>query len=148
MERQVAEVPTTSESPRSQRSGHLMCRTSLWGVAGFLACGYFAWISLQHVLRGEFDWPHDSWTAITYAVWIALLAILTLETGCVRERVFLGVLLINFFVGFGLTLWSSASVAHVRTARLATGVLWWLAALASLLTIGRARTMAAEEKRS
>lgn len=123
-----------------------MCRTSLWGVAGFVACGYFAWISFQHVTHGEFDWPHDSWTAITYVVWIALLAILAFETRCLRERVFFFVLLINFFIGFGLTLWSTASAAHVRSARFWTGVLWWLGALASLLTIGRARSIADEEK--
>ncbi len=144
MDRQVAEAPN-SATPRTQRSAHLMCRTSLWGVVGFLACAYFAWISFQHVVRQEFDWPHDSWTAITYVVWIALLAILAFDTRCVRERVFFGALLINFFVGFGLTLWSTALVAHVRTARMSTGALWVVGAVASLLTVGRAGSIGAEK---
>ena len=147
MDRQVAEAPN-SAPPRTQRSGHLMCRTSLWGVVGFVACAYFAGISFQHVARQQFDWPHDSWTAITYVVWIALLAILTFDTRCPRERVFFGVLLVNFFIGFGLTLWSTASVDHVRQARMGTGALWIVGALASLLTIGRAGTVITEGKSS
>ncbi len=46
--------------------------THLWGIAGFLGCAYFAWVSFSHVLRNEFDWPHDAWTAATYLVWILL----------------------------------------------------------------------------
>lgn len=99
-------------------------------------------------MRGEFDWPHDTWTALTYVVWIALLAIVAFETRCLRERVFFSVLLINFFIGFGLTLWSSASVANVRAARMGTGALWCLGALASLLTVGRAGGVSAEERKS
>jgi hypothetical protein len=125
-----------------------MCRTSLWGVAAFLGCGYFAWISFQHVIRTEFDWPHDSWTAVTYFVWIALLGVLAFDTRCLRERAFFGLLLINFFIGFALTLWSTASVADVRTARLGTGSLWALAALTSLSTVGRAGAVAAKEQKS
>jgi hypothetical protein len=147
MDRQVVDAPPNSAPARSRRSAHLMCRTSLWGVAGFLGCGYFAWISFQHVARGEFDWPHDSWTALTYFIWIALLALLAFDTRCLRERVFFGLLLLNFFVGFALTLWTTASVAYVRTARLGTGALWVLAALASLSTVGRAGSIPAQEKR-
>jgi hypothetical protein len=124
-----------------------MCRTSMWGVAAFFGCGYFAWISFQHVMRNEFDWPHDSWTAITYFVWIALLGILASDTRCLRERLFFGLLMINFFIGFGLTLWSTVSTANVRMARLGTGVLWALAALASLSTVGRAGTVATKEQK-
>jgi hypothetical protein len=116
-----------------------MCRTSLWGVAAFIGCTYFAWLSFQHVSRNEFDWPHDAWTAVTYVVWIILLTILALDTRCLRERLFFGVLLINFFTGFALTLWGTASANAVRTARLGTGGLWILAALLSLTTIGRSR---------
>ena len=115
-----------------------MCRTSLWGVVGFLGCAYFAWTSFGHVTRGEFDWPHDTWTAVTYVVWMVLLTILALDTRCLRERLFFGGLIINFFVGFALTLWSTVSSAHVRSARLGTGALWALAALLSLTTVGRA----------
>jgi hypothetical protein len=120
------------------RSGHLMCRTPLWGVAGFLGCAYFAWISFSHVTRHEYEWPHDAWTTATYIVWILLLAGLALDTRCLRERLFFGVLVVNFVVGCGLTLWRNVPPADVRTARIGTGALWGLAALMSLTTLGRA----------
>ncbi len=117
-------------------SGHLMCRASLWGVAGFLGCAYFAWISFSHVTRNEYEWPHDLWTAATYLVWIVLLAGLAVDTHCLRERMFFGLLVINFVIGCGLTLWRSVPPADVRIARIGTGALWALAALVSLSTLG------------
>lgn len=114
-----------------------MCRTSLWGVAGFLGCAYFAWISFGHAVRNELEWPHDLWTAATYLVWIVLLGALAYDTRCVRERIAFGILLIDFFIGFALTLWHTAPAADVRTARIGTGGLWALAAVASLTTVGR-----------
>jgi hypothetical protein len=128
-----------------RRSAHVMCRTSLWGVAGFLGCAYFAWVSYAHVSRAEYDWPHDLWTAATYLVWIILLAGLALDTHCLRERIFFGALLVNFIVGGALTLWSAAAPAQVRSARIFTGVLWTLAALASLTTVGRGGSQGASE---
>lgn len=115
-----------------------MCRTSLWGIAGFLGCAYFSWVSFNHVVRQAYDWPHDGWTAATYIVWIILLCGLGLETRCLRERFFFGVLVINFVIGFGLTIWHTAPVADVRLARIGTGILWALAGVVSLTTIGRA----------
>jgi hypothetical protein len=114
-----------------------MCRTSLWGVAGFLGCAYFAWVSLEHVAHNEFVWPHDFWTAATYLVWIVLLGALAYDTRCSRERLFFALLLINFFVGLGLTLWRGVPANDVRTARLGTGGLWAVAAVTSLATVGR-----------
>jgi len=115
-----------------------MCRTSLWGVAAFLGCAYFAWISFGHVTRNEFVWPHDFWTAATYLVWIVLLGfVLAYETRCPRGRLFFGLLLINFFIGLGLTLWRGAPASDVRTARLGTGALWAVAAVTSLTTVGQ-----------
>jgi hypothetical protein len=125
----------------SYRSGHLMCRTPLWGVAGFLGCAYFVWVSFSRVTRGNYEWPHDFWTAATYIVWILLLAGLALDTRCLRERVFFGLLVINFVVGCGLTLWGNVPSADVRTARIGTGALWALAALVSLTTLGSAREL-------
>jgi hypothetical protein len=122
----------------SYRSGHLMCRTPLWGVAGFLGCAYFAWVSFSRVTRGNYEWPHDFWTAATYIVWILLLAGLALDTRCLRERVFFGLLVINFVVGCGLTLWGNVPSADVRTARIGTGALWAVAALMSLTTLASA----------
>ena len=120
---------------RPSSSGHLMCRAPLWGVAGFLGCAYFAWISFSRVTRNEYEWPHDYWTAATYLVWIVLLAGLAVDTRCRRERVFFGLLVINFVIGCGLTLWGSVPSADVRIARIGTGALWALAALVSLTTL-------------
>jgi hypothetical protein len=129
-------VDIRNEAKPSYSSGHLMCRTPLWGVAGFLGCAYFAWLSFSHVVRGEYDWPHDWWTAATYLVWILLLAGLALDTRCLRERVFFGLLVINFVIGCGLTLWRGIPSADVRTGRIGTGALWALAAAVSLTTLG------------
>ena len=126
---------STNEAKQPYTSGHLMCRTPLWGVAGFLACAYFAWVSFGHVTRNEYDWPHDYWTAATYIVWILLLAGLALDTRCWRERLFFGLLVINFVIGCGLTLWHSVPSADVRNARIGTGALWAVAALVSLTTL-------------
>jgi hypothetical protein len=112
-----------------------MCRTPLWGVAGFLGCAYFAWVSFSHVIRNEYEWPHDGWTVATYIVWILLLTGLAYDTRCLRERMFFGVLVINFLAGCGLTLWHTIAVAEVRSARMATGALWAVAGLLSLTTL-------------
>ena len=114
-----------------------MCRSTPWGIMGFLACAYFAWISYSHVLRHEYDWPHDAWTAATYIVWILVLVGLMVDTRCLREQLFFGVLVLNFIIGFGLTLWRTIPSAQVHNARIGTGALWALAALLSLTTMGR-----------
>jgi hypothetical protein len=44
-------------------------------------------------------------------------------------------------VGLGLTLWSTVSLDQVHNARIGTGALWALAAVASLSTIGRAKAV-------
>jgi hypothetical protein len=136
MDRQVA---ATKPDPW-YRSGHLMCRSALWGIAGFLGCGYFAWISFSHLTRGDYDWPHDAWTVAIYVVWILLLGGLTLDTRCLRERLFFGVLVVNFVVGCALTLWRTIPAADVRAARIGTGALWALAALLSLATLRKVET--------
>ena len=130
-----SELGTDNRVKRSDSSGHLMCRTPLWGIAGFLGCAYFAWISFGHVTRNEYEWPHDLWTAATYVVWILLLVGLAFDTRCMRERAFFGVLVINFVVGCSLTLWRNVPPADILTARAGTGALWALAALVSLTTL-------------
>ncbi|MFZ3263138.1 MAG: hypothetical protein WA172_03995 [Terriglobales bacterium] len=146
MDRQIEAPTKNTDAKRPYRSGHLMCRTSLWGIAGFVACVYFTWVSFSRVLRHEFDWPHDAWTAATYLVWVVLLLALAVDTRCLRERLFFSALVVNFLVGFGLTLWRSIPVADVRTARLATGALWALAAVLSLTTLGRAKLAGGGER--
>jgi hypothetical protein len=142
MDRQIkdANLETVTSHKASYNSGHLMCRTPLWGLAGFLGCAYFAWISFAYVIHNELEWPHDYWTAVTYLVWILLLSALAIDTRCWRERIFFGVLVINFVVGCGLTLWRNIPSGDVRTARTLTGALWALAALLSLTTLGNPRT--------
>lgn len=121
-----------------------MCRTSLWGVAGFIACAYFTWVAFSHVARASYSWPHDAWTAATYVVWIVLLSALTVDTRCWRERMFFGVLVANFLIGFGLTVWKTAPTADVRMTRVVTGALWAVAGLLSLTTVGREKRSATE----
>ena len=143
MDQQIEDAKTEAEASagtkgvakRPSSSSHLMCRAPLWGVAGFLGCAYFAWISFSRVTHNEYEWPHDYWTAATYVVWIVLLAGLTVDTRCLRERAVFSLLVINFVIGCGLTLWSSVPAADVRIARFATGALWAAAALASLATL-------------
>lgn len=129
--------PEPADWATRKRSPHVMCRTSLWGIAGFLGCVYFTWISYFHIARAEYDWPHDLWSAATYLVWIILLAGLALDTHCMRERIFFGALLINFAIGEALTLWTTVAPAQVRIARMLTGLLWGIAAMVSLTTAGR-----------
>ena len=141
MDRQVDERDNAQASAKAATrgaygSGHLMCRTPLWGIAGFLGCAYFTWVSFGHVTRNEIEWPHDLWTAATYVVWILLLTGLALDTRCLRERLFFGVLVVNFLIGCGLTLWYAIPGSDVRTARIGTGALWAVAALLSLTTLG------------
>lgn len=128
-------VEADSGSKPRYQSGHLMCRTPLWGVAGFIACAYFAWISFTHIARNDYIWPHDAWTAATYLVWILLLGVLAIDTRCVRERLFFSVLVINFMVGFSLTLWRNIPSSDIHSARIATGALWALASFMSLTTL-------------
>jgi len=138
MDKQIEDARIETAEKPPTRSGHLMCHTPLWGVAGLLACAYFAWVSFGHVTRGEYDWPHDWWTAATYLVWIVLLAGVAVDTRCLRERIFFGLLVINFVIGCGLTLWRSVPDAETRIARIGTGALWALAALVSLTTLAHA----------
>jgi hypothetical protein len=141
MDRPIEEPVAPADGKGAYESGHLMCRSTPWGIMGFLACSYFAWVSFSHVRRGEYDWPHDAWTAATYIVWILVLVGLVLDTHCFRERTFFGLLVANFVVGLGLTLWSTVSLDQVHNARIGTGALWALAAVVSLSTMGRAKAV-------
>ncbi len=134
-ERTDPHAPELSAKSPHRHSDHLMCGTPLWGAAGLLGCAYFAWTSFSHVMRNDYVWPHDYWTAATYIVWIILLAAVALDTRCLRERVFFGVLVANFLLGFALTLWHGISTSGVRTARIGTGALWAMAAVVSLATV-------------
>lgn len=137
MDREIesSRIPTEAGQASPYASGHLMCRSAVWGVAGFLGCAYFAWVSFAHVAKNEFEWPHDAWTSATYIVWVLLLLALAYDTRCMRERLFFSVLVANFLAGGGLTVWSNIPLADMRNARIGTGALWAVAALLSLTTL-------------
>jgi hypothetical protein len=67
------EARVTPTHAHRTRSAHLMCGMPVWGIAGVLACSYLAYLSYSHVRRAEFDWPHDAWSIVTYAVWVLLM---------------------------------------------------------------------------
>src|SRR5437660_12495084 len=78
---------TGTKQPSSYRSGHLMCRTPLWGVAGFLGCASFAWVSFSRVSRGNYGWPHEFWTAAPRIVLSLVVAGLGVVARCLPQRV-------------------------------------------------------------
>jgi len=108
-----------------------MCGAPVWGIAGLVMSGYFSYRAYAHVARGQLNWPYDAWTALTYAVWILLIAGLMSETRCWRERLFFILVLANFSMGFVLSI-RGGSQQIVRDVRLISAVLWGLAALVSL----------------
>ena len=118
-----------------EKPAHLMCGTTLWGFAGTAVSAYFSYLSYSHIASGDYSWPHTLWTVLTYLVWIVLIAGLLTETRCWRERVFFGLVLIGFLLGFGVSAWTSAPGSAVGQLRIASTVLWALAALTSLTTV-------------
>jgi len=112
-----------------------MCGTPFWGVAATIACGYFAYLSYSQLRGADYQWQHEWWTVLTWAVWVVLIAGLVSETQCWRERVFFMVLLLNFLLGFILAAWSTAAPSTVRAGRELSLGLWVLAGLASLGTL-------------
>ena len=129
MEEQV--TPTT-KVPRA-KAAHLMCGMPIWGITAALGCTYLAYLSYGHVRRAEFDWPHDTWFIVTYAVWVLLMAGLISETRCLRERAFFALVLANFTLGFVLAIWVAAPLEAVRGVRIISAGLWGLAALVSVV---------------
>jgi hypothetical protein len=118
--------------PHRIKPAHLMCGQPVWGIAGALACFYFAYLSLVHIRRNDFAWVHDGWSIVTYGIWVLLMAGLLFEPRCWRERIFFALLLANFALGFALAVWADVPVPTVREARAISGAAWMLAALVSL----------------
>jgi hypothetical protein len=129
------EGQVTATKIRRRRPAHLMCGTAVWGIAGAVACSYLAYLSYVHVRRAEFEWPHDAWSILTYAVWVLLMAGLMSETRCWRERIFFALVLANFSLGFVLAIWGGASLKMVRNVRVISAGLWGLAALVSAVVM-------------
>jgi hypothetical protein len=129
-----------------------MCATPFWGIAGAIACSYFAYLAYVHVRDGEIGWYHDWQTILTSTVWMALIVGLLSETNCWRERTFFVLLLTNFGIVFGLAFWKLAPMSEMRTAREISLALWLLSVLASLSTLrgntGRAGSNPSEKEGS
>lgn len=126
-----------------------MCGMPLWGISGAVACSYLSYLSYIHVRRAEFDWSHDVWFVVTCAVWVLLMAGLMSETRCWRERIFFGLVLANFTLGFVLAAWGDAPARMVREVRVISAWLWGLAALVSLVvTFSPGQVSVKEEKAS
>lgn len=130
------EEPVKSEekAPRT-KPAHLMCGIPFWGIAAAAACAYFAYSAFSQLREGDFYWQHGSWTLITWIIWILLIAGLQVETRCWRERIFFGLLLLNFLLGFALAAWTTASASMIRHGRQVSLVLWVLSGLASFSTV-------------
>ena len=124
------------------KSPHQMCGNALWGVAGAAVSAYFSYLSYSHISSEDYSLPHTWWTVLTYAVWIVLIVGLFTETGCWRERIFFGIVLITFLLGFGFSAWSVAPESAVRQFRVAATALWALAAAFSLTTLSGAKARA------
>jgi hypothetical protein len=133
--RQTDDAASSRGKSSRKKSGHLMCGTALWGFAGAAVSAYFSYLSYSHLSNGDYSWPHSWWTVLTYAVWVALIGGLLTETRCWRERVFFGLVLLTFLLGLVFSAWSLASLHAVQELRMASTVLWALAALASLGTV-------------
>jgi hypothetical protein len=130
----AGELKTTPGRPRAS---HLMCGTPFWGIAAAVACAYFAYSAYSQLREGDVYWKHGFWILVTWGVWILLIAGLLSEARCWRERIFFGLLLANFLLGFVLAAWTRASESLVGEGREISLGLWTLAALASLLTVNR-----------
>jgi hypothetical protein len=124
------------------KSPHLMCGNALWSVAGAGVSAYFSYLSYSHIINADYSLPHTWWTVLTYAVWIVLFVGLLTETHCGRERVFFGLVLVTFLLGFGFSAWSDATESSVRHFRIAATALWALAAVVSLTTLSGAKARA------
>ena len=118
-----------------------MCGTTLWSVAGFVICAYFAYSSYADLRDDDFFWQAGWWTALTWAVWLVLAAGLLSETRCWRERTFFGLLTTIFLIGLVFSAWNSAQSAVARYAREASFALWSLAAVAGLMTLARPKAL-------
>ena len=107
---------------------HLICGTG-WAVLLTIGCGYFAYRTLGEIRVQDYDWYHNWWDAVTWAVWAVFAAGLISETRCWRERLVFGILLVQFLLGCVFSLWASAPFTLVHDARWICLVLWSTATL-------------------
>src|SRR5581483_1839711 len=112
-----------------RKAPHLMCGKPWRGIAAVAICTYFAYASYSHLRNGDVGWYGEWWTVATWAIWGLLIAGLMSETPCRRERLLLGVIVINLLMGLVFSAWAGAPVRSMRMAREASLLLWLLAIL-------------------
>ena len=126
----------TPASPPTQTSAiHLMCGSRTWTIAAFLCSVYFAKVAIARVSVGGAQWSHDPFHIVTHMVWVAFLVGLFIEAHCAKERIFFGLLLINFVVAVAMGLWNGAPLALVQQTRLLSAGTWGLSVLVSAVLI-------------
>ena len=116
------------------KPAHLVCRSG-WALLLVLASVYFAYRTYAAIAAGDYDWPHNWWDVLTWAVWAVLAAGLASEVRCWRERLLFGVLFIQFLIGCVFSAWASARLDLVREARQASLIFWCVAALVSVIAL-------------
>ena len=113
---------------------HLVCGTG-WAFLVTLVSGYFAYRTFVDLRIHEYEWNHNWWDVVTWAVWTVLAAGLMSEVRCWRERLLFGALFLQFVIGCWFSLWSSARPDLVGEARQISLVLWCVAVLLGVLTL-------------
>ena len=118
------------------KPAHLVCRSG-WALLITAACAYFAYTTFSDLRVRDYEWSHDWWHALTWAVWAILAAGLISEVRCWRERILFALVFIEAVLGLLFSLWASAAINDVRTAREIALALWITAVGVSLTTFVR-----------
>jgi hypothetical protein len=112
-----------------------MCGSKIWTVVAFLSCAYFTKLAVDRIHSFPADWSHDSLGIAARLIWILFMVGLISETTCWRERLFFGVVLVNFGVALAMGFWTSAPDSVVSKTRMVSVGLWGLATAVSLVLI-------------
>lgn len=121
------------------KPAHLVCRSG-WALLLTLACAYFAYATFTGIRASDYEWRHNWWDALTWAVWAILAAGVISEVRCWRERILFAMVFVEAVLGLLFSLWASAPINDVRTAREIALALWITAVAVSLTTCLRPST--------
>ncbi len=116
------------------KPAHLVCRTG-WALVLSVACMYLTYRTYAAIATSDYEWRHNWWDVLTWAVWAVLAAGLTSEVRCWRERLLFGMLFVQFLIGCIFSAWASARFDLVREARHVSLILWCAAVLLSLIAL-------------
>lgn len=116
------------------KPAHLVCRSG-WALGLIVVCAYFAYKSYAAISISDYEWLHDWWDILTWAVWAVLAAGLASEVRCWRERLLFAILFAQFLLGCVFSAWTSARFDLVREARELSLILWCLAVLLSVIAL-------------